>query len=298
LEQFQASIGHREVTVIKQLSQLPKSPITLCGPGTYQPTKQKKLKALECYLKLYKHILPDPSVATAHLWHSDLHQANIFVNPSKPTEIVGIIDWQSTEIAPLFYHARQPQIIEAPDVFGLDQPHLPSDVEDLDTEAKKAAHDRFFKESLLVAYNTLVHRKNPRLYSVFNFQQSPEYNMLTFPRNIIVDGEASYLLESMKYEATWKTNSRYKELPFPLHFSKEERNEISADVEGATRGMELMQSLKDSLEDLFPEHGIVKPEQYEEALDALRQMKEQIVEEYAKTEEDREMWDRQWPFGT
>lgn len=256
------------------------------------------MKALQCYLTLYKHILPDPSVATAHLWHSDLHQANIFVNPSKPTEIVGIIDWQSTEIAPLFYHARQPQIIEASDVFGLDRPHLPSNIDNLDSEAKKLAHDRFFKESLLVAYNTLIHRKNPRLYSVFEFQQSPEYNLLTFPRNIVVDGEASYLLESVNFEEVWKTSTRFKSLPFPLHFTEQERKEIRSDVEGATRGMELMQSLKDSLEDLFPEHGIVKLEQYEEALDALRQMKEQVIKEYATTEEDRETWCRQWPFET
>lgn len=50
LEKYQSAIGHREIACINSLPQLPKSPIALFGPGTYQPTREKKLRAANCYL--------------------------------------------------------------------------------------------------------------------------------------------------------------------------------------------------------------------------------------------------------
>ncbi|WPH00052.1 Hypothetical protein R9X50_00287500 [Acrodontium crateriforme] len=47
---------------------------------------------------------------SALLFHPDLHARNIFVNPKDPTQILGIIDWQSTAIEPAFVHA-----VETPD---------------------------------------------------------------------------------------------------------------------------------------------------------------------------------------
>lgn len=112
LKAYHRAIGQREIACINQLSELPKSPITLCGPGTYQLTKGKKVKALHCYLDLIKQRLPeDQTISSAHLQHDDLHVANIFVDPAEPTEAVGLIDWQSTEKSPLYFHTGHPQII-------------------------------------------------------------------------------------------------------------------------------------------------------------------------------------------
>lgn len=122
LENYRSAIGYREINCVNQLARLPKSPITLCGPGTYQPTREKKLKALKCYFKLLPFLLPlDPSIASSHHWNGDLHVANIFVNPSKPAEIVGLIDWQSTELCPLYFQSRQPYFLDhdGPEVHGL-----------------------------------------------------------------------------------------------------------------------------------------------------------------------------------
>jgi hypothetical protein len=38
---------------------------------------------------------------------------------------------------------------------------------------------------------------------------------------------------------------------------------MQADVEGVVRGMDVMTSIRETIGDLFPEHGIVKPERYE-----------------------------------
>lgn len=53
------AIADRETQCIRELRSLPKSPITLCGPGTYQPTKERKL--LGSAMLLQAPSLPNPS---------------------------------------------------------------------------------------------------------------------------------------------------------------------------------------------------------------------------------------------
>ena len=302
LEEFQSAIGHREVLCVKSLPRLPKSPITLCGPGTYQPTREKKLKALHCYLAMIKYLLPtDQSITSSCLWHSDLHIENIFVDPINPTKVVGIIDWQSTELAPLFNHARQPYFLDydGPPVRGLERPHLPEHMAQLDPAAQKKAKALYLNMSLSALYKSLVHKQNPRLYRAMDFQETPSFDLLLLARNLVVDGEATYLAHVVELEKTWAELPGVRAhggTPYPFHFSHEERAEIEAGVNGAMRGMEAMRGVQESLGDLFPERGIVPVEQYDEAKDALRQVKEQVIEVFAHDEHERRVWREAWPF--
>ncbi|KAL9079198.1 MAG: hypothetical protein Q9157_001907 [Trypethelium eluteriae] len=300
LEKYHAAIGHREMACVSQLPRLPKSPITLCGPGTYQPTREKKLRALSCYLTLIKFLLPkDEAVSSAHLWHGDLHVANIFVNPSKPTEVVGIIDWQSTETSPLYFQARQPQVIDydGPPVHGLERPQPPNDMDKLGANAKKQAETLYVQQSLCSLYNTLIHHRTPRVYAALEFQRTPSYLLLLLARNLLSDSEATYLSQVIELEAVWDTLPRAEGSTYPLAFSTKERQEIEANVEDVERGMEMMLSIRGSIGELFPEQGIVRPERYREALDALRQMKSQVIKEFASTKQEEELWQTPWPFG-
>ncbi|RMZ79462.1 hypothetical protein DV738_g3395, partial [Chaetothyriales sp. CBS 135597] len=308
LEEYHRAIGHREIACVNQLPQLPKSPITLCGPGTYQPTRARKLSALDCYLKLIRFLLPaaDQAISSAHLWHGDLHVANIFVNPSEPTEVLGLIDWQSTELSPLYFHARQPYLLDydGPPLSGLlERPQPPEDMDKLDASVKKHAETLYLQQSLCSLYNTLTHRRNPQLYAALEFQQTTSFLLLLLARNLLIDGEASYLSQVIDLEATWGQDSC--PLPgskgssaYPFSFSQAERDQIKAEAEGAVRGMNAMQSIKEALgRELFPEQGIVRADRYEEALDALSQIKDQVIDEFATTEQDREVWQKMWPFG-
>ncbi|KAF2127104.1 hypothetical protein P153DRAFT_424425 [Dothidotthia symphoricarpi CBS 119687] len=247
------------------------SPITLCGPGTYIPTKEKKLRALHCYLKLIKFLFPtDQAISSAHLWH-------------------GLIDWQSTEISPLYFQARQPQIIDhdGPPVHGLERPQLPKNIEKLEANTKQHAETLYLQQSLCALYNTLTHHQNPQLYAALEFQQTTSYLLLLLARNLLIDGEATYLSQVAELEATWDSLPEAKGSIYPFTFSAKEREDFQTDVEGAGRGMDAMRSLKESIGELFPEQGIVRPDQYEEALDALAQMKDQVIEEFATTEQER-----------
>jgi hypothetical protein len=299
LEEYHSAIGHRERAPVEQLPHLPKSPITLCGPGTYTPTRERKLKALQCYQSLIKYLLPeDGTITSAHMWHNDLHVANIFVDPSEPTKIVSLIDWQSTEIAPLYFQARQPHIIdyEGPPVYGLERPQPPKDLEKLDASAKNRAETVFLQRSLCSLYNTLTHGLNLKLYAALQFQHTTSYTLLLLARNLLIDGEATYLFQVAELESIWDDLPESKGSTYPFSFSAKDREQMKADVEGAVRGMELMRAIREEIGELFPEQGIVRHELYEEALDALRQMKEQVIAEFAQTKHDREVWEEVWPF--
>lgn len=50
--------------------------------------------------------------------------------------------------------------------------------------------------------------------------------------------------------------------------------------------------------ELFPEQGIVRPDQYEESLDTLSQIKDQVIEKFSTGDEERKVWEKLWPFGT
>ncbi|EPE24800.1 hypothetical protein GLAREA_11381 [Glarea lozoyensis ATCC 20868] len=93
--------------------------------------------------------------------------------------------------------------------------------------------------------------------------------LLLLPRNMLIDGEASYLAQLVELEAIWDTLPASNGAPFPLSFSEEERKMIEADSKGASEGMAAIRSVQAAIGDLFPEQGLVKSETYYESLDAL-----------------------------
>jgi hypothetical protein len=85
-------VGKRELICIDQIPALPPQ-LTLCGPRTYTSTRAKKLRAVDLYPKIYKHVAPsDIEIRKPPLWHQDLHVENIFVDPNNPTRVTSIID--------------------------------------------------------------------------------------------------------------------------------------------------------------------------------------------------------------
>ena len=131
-------------------------------------------------------------------------------------------------------------------------------------------------------------------------QQSASFDLLLLAQRLLIDGEAQYLASILELEKAW---SEFPGVlaqgspPYPFRFSSAERDEIETDAKGAAEGMDLMRSVKDSIgKDLFPERGIVRAEQYDEAKNALQQMKEQVLDLYAHNEHERKLWEEDWPF--
>ena len=287
---------------MRELSKLPKSPVTLCGPGTYQPTRNKKLKALDCYLALVKYLLPtDSSIESPCLWHGDLHIENIFVAPENSTQITGIIDWQSTEIAPLFEHARLPYFLDydGPPTVELERPRLPDNLAQLDSATQKQAKALYLHQSLSALYKYFLHKHNRRLHNALAFGDTASHDLLILGRSLLVDGEAAYLAWVAELERSWAdlpgVRAR-KAAPFLFKFTNEERAQIEADFMGSVRGMEAMRNVKETLGELFPERGIVRSDQYKASREALQQIRAQVIGTYANSEIDKALWLESWPF--
>lgn len=66
--------------------------------------------------------------------------------------------------------------------------------------------------------------------------------------------------------------------------------------EAAQAGADAMGRIQQTLGDLFPEQGVMRHDQYDEAKRALGQIKEKVNEEFARSEEDRIAWHKSWPF--
>ncbi len=303
MEDYLAAIGNREITCVKDMTQLPKSPITLRGPGTYMTCKGKKLRAMQSYLTIAKYLVPsDRSIASSCLWHPDLHQENIFVNPEDPREIVAIIDWQSTELAPLFNQVRPPYFLDynGPPTHGLERPELPDDYDELDDASQTIAMSVYLSQMLATMYRLLLRNKAPLLFHTWEFQQTTSFELLLLAQRLLIDGEAQYMASILALDDTWLDLPgvvAQGSPPYPFHFSPTERTEIEADEKRAAEGMNLMSSVRDSIgRDLFPERGMVPVDRYDEAKNALNQIKDQVLDLYAHNEHERKLWKENWPF--
>ena len=202
---------------ITQMPKLPKSPIGLYGPQTYRPSKEKKIRALQAYMEVVDRLLPDDkSIKGSHLWHNDLHAENIFVNPDNPSEICGIIDWQTTELAPLYDHTIEPYFLEyqGPRMTGdlLQQPDIKEiqklfedDKELAASEKKRKAESLFWRMALVSLWRNTLHMGIEPLFRALEFRETVRFTLLIFARNLHLDGEAAYLaILADQYRKGWE----------------------------------------------------------------------------------------------
>lgn len=277
----------------------------LCGPGLYIPTAEKKLAALHSYLQVAEYLIPsNPSCKASHLWHDDLHDENIFVDPNRPTQILGIIDWQATQIAPLFDHRLQPSFLDYDgpdiDIEKLERPKFPDNLDGLTSEARARAISLYTSISVLIAFRRLVKSRTPHIYNVMKFQTTEPSHLLDLSKRLFEIGEAHvhFLLAGLK--AKWTdipaVQAAASSPRFPLSFSENQLTEIETDVEAATHGIELMEKFRRRLGELWPDKGVVRHEHYEETKARLRQLKDEALHEYARTEQDKALFELFWPF--
>ncbi|KAL4928965.1 uncharacterized protein BDV17DRAFT_281552 [Aspergillus undulatus] len=271
------------------------------GPGPWRSFEEYEratnLRESYCgeksYLKLVKLLLPeDEAITTSHIWHDDIHVENVLVNPDDPSEINAFIDWQSTEMAPLYNHTIEPYILEynGPPLENLLERASLSDIQALlQTEpepiAERKAGTLFTSMSLVSSYRFLLFKHMPRLFKALEFRQTDSFfQLLLLVRNILIDGEATCLgLLAQQQENKWTGIPRICEgKEAPLSFLKEDIQSIEPDSEAAARSMELMGDLRRMI-----------GSQYFQA-QGLRGGP--FLREHARSEEERLELYRAWPF--
>ncbi|PGH13535.1 hypothetical protein AJ80_06285 [Polytolypa hystricis UAMH7299] len=141
--------------------------------------------------------------------------------------------------------------------------------------------------SLVALFRHLVQKTNQQLFRGLQFRETLSFKLLLFARNLLVDGEATYLALLEELREKWSEIPGVQEAgtpPFPIHVSAEEVSSIEADCEGAAAAMDLMKE------------GLVDHGQFDEAKRALRKVKEEMIKEHAKDDEEVKAWNDAWPF--
>ncbi|OJJ45027.1 hypothetical protein ASPZODRAFT_153337 [Penicilliopsis zonata CBS 506.65] len=211
-------LGTREIKAIQSLKP-PKQIALFCGPKLYQPNTENKITALTWYQQIIDFLIPTAvAITKPYLWHNDLHDDNVFVDPQNPERITGIIDWQSCHISPLFNHNPDPAFL---------------DFDGLEPERRliwRHGRDRFAAvqeytlQNILVGWRKLMHAKNANLYRVVEFRKTAAYGLIFLAHRMFEYGEAHFQSLLVDLEHTWKDSPAVaSEVPFPIQFIEQER---------------------------------------------------------------------------
>ncbi|KIX00111.1 uncharacterized protein Z518_10248 [Rhinocladiella mackenziei CBS 650.93] len=164
LTEFGTAFAKREIRRISRESK---------SVDSHSGTAPEQIALLEIAVKLMQ-ILSSHSDLVRHakptFCHTDLHMGNIFISEHDPSKISAIIDWQFTQIAPMFLQARWPAFLNPPEKnpAGLVRPKLPDNYGDLDGEEKELAEYEFKQVTAAKAYELRCYLDNPDAYNAMN----------------------------------------------------------------------------------------------------------------------------------
>ena len=264
-----------------------------CGPKLYQPDPQEQVRALDQYQHILSALFPENNVICGpYLWHDDLHDNNIFVEPSNPGKITAIIDWQSCHISPLFNHNVDSTFLDydgpEPEVLGLiEKPSLTG----LSSEEKSVALRNHAHLNIFIAWRKLTQAKNPHLFEATEFRKTASILLSFSAYRIFEYGEAYSQALLLEIKDTWPAST-----PFPFTFSDAEAERIKARGDAAVAGTELMAQVKETMGELWPDKGLIEHARYDTCRAELELMKEELLEQLPGNEEGRAEYERYWPF--
>jgi hypothetical protein len=132
------------------------------------------------------------------------------------------------------------------------------------------------------------------------FQKHPEYEIMSMAQILLFEGEAvclhmilDYVLSNLEILIEGRVEGSARDRLLSL---VRDRDVLREDVEDAERAIGVMRQVEKALGKFFPEQGQVPHGQYERVKGILRQGKEQAVDHFACTEQDRIAWRKAWPF--
>ncbi|EGD93510.1 phosphotransferase [Trichophyton tonsurans CBS 112818] len=272
------------------------------GPGGYKPTAKSKLDVLDDFEKVAAYLLPkDTSVHIPVLWHGDLHDNNIFVDPDDPSKILSIIDWQTTHIAPLFQQARTPEFLDFigphPSLGLTPMPPLPDNFDSLSAAEKEEAKALQSKQSLFKIYEIQSGRNNMPVFKALQHSQTLGTQIISLISQVFNDGEPIIKGQLIQLALDWEKVVGPNGPPCPLQFTEAD---IAAQRVDQQKWEEGVQMKGDVLEALGgAEHGWAgwsSHEDYDVLTKKLAIVKEQFLDYMANNEAEKEAWENVWPY--
>ncbi|GKZ30769.1 phosphotransferase enzyme [Aspergillus brasiliensis] len=257
--EYMTAIARREIAAAKAGLRYPLMPEGLFyGPRQYQPSLSNKFSALENYLKVAPHVLPENKATHASvLWHGDLHSQNIFVDPEDPSRIVvGRPDF-------LDYNGPVPE--------DLGRVPLPPNFDFMDLEEQRKAKALHRAQTLHNLYLVRCLQGNETVFQAIQSQNTLRHQVSVVPGLVLMDYEP--LLNDLlrDVEKGWALivgagrDSSSPGMPCPLQFSDHEIRQQEQDGELWAQGVELMNAFVDDTGCFKHWDGRVSSEDYEKS---------------------------------
>ena len=299
IEEYVAAVAHREIACAEKGLRYPCIPDGLFyGPRQYQPTSSTKLSALNNYLKVAPYVLPEDEVTHASvLWHGDLHAQNIFVDPENPTQIRGIIDWQSVSAYPLFTQVTRPGFLDfnGPIPKGLGRVSLPHNFDTMSLDEQRKATALQQAQTLHNIYMLRSVKQCPEAFQAILQKDSLRHQVTVAASLILMDYEPCLNNLLRDVEKEWPKivglgSDGQPAMPFPLHFSAVEIEQQEKDKTLWAQGVELMNDLINDTGGFKHWDGRVSNEEYETLKDELASGIERFLDREARNAEERAAW--------
>lgn len=139
--------------------------------------------------------------------------------------------------------------------------------------------------------------KNPDLYRAVEFRNTAAYGLIFLAHRMFEYGEAHFLSLLVDLKGTWADFPGVtSDIQFPFDFSEMDIERIKLGVDDAVAGTELVSKIKEEMGDLWPDKGLIEHERCDECKAALDEVKGQILEQLAETDEERAEYQRYWPI--
>lgn len=294
--------ARRERDCIQQSQNFPRPEGIFGGPGGYKPTAEKKLRVLDDFEKVASYLLPkDASVHTPVLWHGDLHQENIFVDEHDPSKILSIIDWQASHVVPLFQQAQTPGFLDfdgpRPELGISSLPSLPDDFDSLSSDEKSAAEHLQSQQSLYKMYEAHSTRENTPVFKALQHSETLGSQIISLISQVFNDGEPIIRGQLIQLVQEWDKVVGPNGAACPLKVSVCDIAEQKAEEQKWGEGVQMMENVLEALGGA-PNgwDGWSSYEDYGALQKKLQIVKAQFLDYVASTKEEREAWERVWPF--
>lgn len=304
LQQYLQAVATREIKAVESLKP-PKQIALFCGPKLYRPSKENTLTALTWYQQLVDALIPtDTAIKKPFLWHNDLHDDNIFIDPENPEKITAIIDWQACHISPLFNNNPDPGFLAwdaglEPETLSLvPKPKLTG----LSQDERSTGLNEYKHHNVFIGWRKLMQARLPDLYQTVEFRKTPAYGLMFLAHRMFEYGDAHFQSLVVDLRDSWADLPAFhaggaSNVPkFPFHLSEADIQRIKRDGDAAEAGTDLVAEVKKKIGDLWPDKGFIERELYDECKAALDEARDCILEQLPETSEERAEYMDHWPF--
>ncbi|THH03531.1 hypothetical protein EW146_g10425 [Bondarzewia mesenterica] len=227
--------------------------------------------------KAIPHIAYPPTLCFPTLWHPNINHSNLLIAPTGPAEIGGLVDWQSSIIAPYCMQAGFPEafiytggLIDIPE--GQVTPKLPSHVSTLSPEEQEVYRVHLKLAMRQKAYQQKIVEENLGRSIIFLLPFGAQLGSL--PVQVIrswSDGVVPLRQSLVDLRKEWESVVS-ENVQCPISFTDEELRAHEQEVQQCLKYEGSIMSLT---EDLGCENdGWVADEEYSRAAKMLKERKE------------------------